>query len=214
MIESRPYKDPCVITAQVLSVIGLCLSFFFFGGWWISLGLALPAMIMLQTVCCCAMNKCGLIAAGVLSTVAAGWVLIAGIILIVTLEEAKDDCDGSSYYYSYDYCMDSYSGYTAYIVLSVIGGIMWLVAGILVFIFACGQRYETAIEKLKEENGQPSQPAVATTTDPEAVAAEPVPATTTTTITNLPDGSVEKKTEVVNPDGSKTVTVTVESPSE
>ena len=39
-----------------------------------------------------------------------------------------------------------------------------------------------------------------------------VESATTTTITNLPDGSVEKKTEVVNPDGSKPVTVTVEKP--
>jgi hypothetical protein len=38
--------------------------------------------------------------------------------------------------------------------------------------------------------------------------------TNTTTITHMPDGSVEKKTEVFNPDGSKTVTVVIEKPME
>jgi hypothetical protein len=42
----------------------------------------------------------------------------------------------------------------------------------------------------------------------------PVAGTSTTTITKMTDGSVEKKTEVFNPDGSKTVTVVIEMPTE
>ena len=206
-----------MITAQILSIIGLALSWF--GIWWVSIFLALPAMIMLQVTWCCAMNKCGLIASGVLATVAAGWVLVVAILLIVALEAAKSDCDDYSYYYDSDSCIanSGYSAYTAYIILSVLGGVIWLVTGIIVFVFACGQRYTTALEKLKEENGEPAQADPETPTETKAVAVEPAPApaastTSTTTITNLPDGSVEKKTEVVNPDGSKTVTVTVERP--
>ena len=137
MIESRPYKDPCLITAQVLSVIGLSLSFFWWWGWWISLGLALPAMIMLQTVCCCAMNKCGLITAGVFS-------IIGGVaeilVFIFYLRDEGEEITG---------------------VLGVIGGIMILVTGTLVFVFACGKRYDAAVARMREENDQSDhQPAV------------------------------------------------------
>jgi hypothetical protein len=70
---------------------------------------------------------------------------------------------------------------------------LWTVTGIVVLAFACGKRYQGNEDQLKVEEA-------ATTKVP---CASPVAGTSTTTITNSSDGSVEKKTEVTNPDGSR-----------
>ena len=139
MDESRPYKDDRFITAQVLSVIGVCLTFSsFLSG---SLGdvvatiilpLGLVAMIILQIAYRWKMTKGSLITAGVLST-------IAGVTELVTLI-VVDFNDLS--------------------VSSVIGGISLLFTGILVFVFVCGEHYETTTddERMEEENVQSSPP--------------------------------------------------------
>jgi hypothetical protein len=81
---------------------------------------------------------------------------------------------------------------------------LWTVTGILVLVFACGKRYQGNADQLNAEGAATNQ----------VPGAAPVAGTSTTTITNRPDGFVEKKTEVTNPDGSKTVTVVIENPME
>jgi hypothetical protein len=226
----RPFKDTCLMTAQILSIIAIALSFFS-GWWWVMLFFGLPSFIMLQVAWCCAMNKCGFVTAGVLGLVGAGITLVFAILAIIVISS----CDG---YSSYSY--DDYYGYSSYnydadcilydeslywtwTILSCIGCFLWMAVGIMTLCFACGERYEQAERTLKEENptpapGNESTPVVATKSavpvaaPQPAVEATPAPPSTSTTITHMPDGSVEKKTEVTNPDGSKTVTVTIERP--
>ena len=144
-----------------------------------------------------------------MATVAAGFVLVVGILSILAFNEAADSC-----YYDDDDCVDN--AFMTYGILSFIGGLLWVTSGILVFIFACGQRLETAIEKVKEDqssSGAENNDLGKVEPTIQAVPTASAAATTTVTITHLPDGSIQKKTEVFNPaDGSKTVTISVEKP--
>jgi len=226
-----PYKDGCLITAQVLSIPALALSFF--GGfWWVMLALGLPAFILFQVTWCCAMNKCGLITGGVLAIVGAGVVVAIGVWIYIIIQAAYDFCESrygdDDYYQSYyDDCIneEAEGALLLYAILSGIAAVLWFASSILVFSFACCKRYDTAVEALKErqaaaEAGGPSSvPVGNTVTDHQFKEAQPgfveavpaaAPAPTETTITNKPDGTVEKRTVVTNPDGSKTVTVTIE----
>ena len=91
--------------AQIISIVALALSFFSLW-WWVMLAIAVPSFVLLQTAWCCALNKCGFIAAGVLGLVAAGVTLAFGIIVMVVLIAYWDACDESQSYSYYDdiYC--------------------------------------------------------------------------------------------------------------
>jgi hypothetical protein len=222
-------NDGCLITAQVLSVLAFILSFFNVWPWWVLLVLGLPTFLLLQTAWCCAMNKCGFNCAGVLALLDAGLALAAAIIILIWLMAFwADGCEDYSYddYYSDNYYSDmdcsEYDKDDAMVWLSVsfAGALLWLITGILVCCFACGRRYQDIEDQLRAEGGAkgasanqvPSATAVAA--HPMAVkssvpiaAATPmqqarVAGTNTITSTHMPDGSVEKKTEVFNPDDS------------
>lgn len=188
------------------------------------------------------MNKCGLITAGILALVGAGIVLTTAIIILVWLNNFWSDCDGATFSHYYDQwgnthssnydCDNTYNEDTAivWMCVSFISSILWFITGILVLTFACGKRYQAFEDEFKaeaEQRGparsaaaipvaQPERPLAIKTAVPIAMTMPiaPIAGTTTRTITNLPDGSVETKTEVVNPDGSRTVTVVVEKPME
>jgi hypothetical protein len=139
-----PYKDPCIITAQVFTGVAcgiLCL-FMFFGGYiirlcappgdgaieltfWVSVLLALTTFIMGMCGCCCAYNKGAIIAMAVLS-------LVWGIIVMSTGIAYMGEV--STVYWPY------YLPYAAAIVS--------ITAGVLFFTFACSNRLQTAIDKL------------------------------------------------------------------
>eukprot|EP00980_Cylindrotheca_fusiformis_P022441 scaffold9308_cov115-Cylindrotheca_fusiformis.AAC.4 len=155
----RPFKDPCLITAQVLSIVAVALSLFNLWGWYVMLFVGLPAFILLQVGWCCTVNKCGFITAGVLALVGSGIVLVAAVLILVWLNEFWDDCDTYSNYFDDDFfnqhtdCTSDYEESTAILWLSlgVISAVLWLITGILVLIFACGQRYKACEEKLGAE---------------------------------------------------------------
>jgi hypothetical protein len=196
--------------------------------------LGLPAFILMQVAWCCAMNKCGFIAAGVLALVGAGIDIAAAIFVLVWLISFwEDDCDSyNSYNSNYDYDCWEYDEDDAilWVSLSLASALLWMITGILVLCFACGKRYQDIEDQLRAEGGAEGGAAnqvpraTAVAEHPVAVkTAVPIAATmpmqqaagtNTTTITHRPDGSVEKKTEVFNPDGSKTVTVVIERPTE
>ena len=129
----------------------------------------LPAMLLLQTACCCAMNKWSLITASVISTVTGAGELLFSIRLIDGLERKTDFCDNiddptnnkyhggcnddvilideeEDYYYYYYTTTNNNNNnhgcdvieedYMKYITFSVTLGILWLIAGIFVFVFA------------------------------------------------------------------------------
>ena len=141
----RPYKDPLLITAQVLSVIGFCITIFLFHPlllfWWPLISLFL--VVFAGIACFCAMNKEGLITAGVLLT-------ILGAIELCYFLIMWGMWGGGNVWWA---------------ILIVLAGLSKLVSGILVFVFACGKRYETAVARMREENDQSDhQPAGAVVT--------------------------------------------------
>jgi hypothetical protein len=229
---TRPFKDPCLITAQVLSVIALILSFFSIWAWWVMLSYSLPAFILMQVAWCCAMNRCGFIAAGVLALLVAAIDLAAAIFVLIWLISFwEEDCDSySNSNYDYDCWEYDENDASLWMNLSFASALLWLITGILVLCFGCGKRYQDIEDQLRAEGGAEGGAAnqvpraTAVAEHPVAVkTAVPIAATmpmqqaagtNTTTVTHRPDGSVEKKTEVFNPDGSKTVTVVIERPTE
>jgi hypothetical protein len=221
---TRPFTDPRLITAQVLSFMTLILSFFTESLWpkwlkWVPILLfGLPSFIMIQTAWCCAMNRCGFIAAGVLALVG------ASIFLFIAIDIMGYFSNCGSYDWAYDDCDEAAS----WMILSFASGLLWAITGIVVLVFACGKSYQDIADQLRAEGAGgaavPNTTAVAKC--PIAVKRAvpiaaitpmqqaPVAGTSTTTITNMPDGSMEKKTEVINPDGSKTITVLIQKLTE
>ena len=112
------------------------------------------------------------------------------------------------------------------VIIMSISVVLWVIAGAIAIIFASTKRYERALQQLKEDrqNGLPHVNAIPVGRDVQMVPVSnstvpmvpvetgvPVPGTQTTTrVTTLKDGTIERTTEVVNPDGSKTVTITTE----
>jgi hypothetical protein len=188
--------------------------------------LGLPAFILIQMAWCCTLNRCGFNTAGVLALVGAIIVLALAIVLQDILNNCESYYGNSSYYeddyWDYDPCDDKDEA-TSWMNLSFASAILWAMTGILVLDFVCGGRYQDFEDQLRAEGAEgaaANQVAIATavTEHPMAVNTAlmrqaPVAGTRTTTNTNRPDGSVEKKTEVTNPDGSKTVTVVVLKPT-
>eukprot|EP00980_Cylindrotheca_fusiformis_P009938 scaffold2196_cov99-Cylindrotheca_fusiformis.AAC.1 len=151
----RAFKDPCLITAQLLSIVALALSLVNLLGWdvyvMLFVGLpagmlffGLPAFILLQVGCCCTVNKCGFITAGVLAVVGSGLFLVAAVLTFVwTNEEFYNDYDTYSNDFNEDFFDQLWFG--------VIIAVLWLITGILVLVFACGHRYKACEEKVRAE---------------------------------------------------------------
>jgi hypothetical protein len=184
---------------------------FFSLGTWVAIFLA---FILIQTAWCCALNRCGIIAAGVLALVGASIFLAIAIVIL----DVFNDCGNT--YYDDDWGYYDCDAAASWMILSFVNALLWAITGILVLVFACGKGYQDIENQLRAEGAAANQVARATAVaeHPIAVKAVPIAATTpmqqaagtsTTTITNRPDGSVEKKTVVTNPDGSKTVTVVI-----
>eukprot|EP00980_Cylindrotheca_fusiformis_P022438 scaffold9308_cov115-Cylindrotheca_fusiformis.AAC.1 len=122
----------------------------------------LPVFILLQIAWCRNVNKCGFIAAGVLALATSVIMLVDAVLILVWLKHSWDDfCDWSSSNRSslnvlvegqID-CTSEYEESTAILWLSLgIGSaVLWLITGILVLFFACGQRYRGCEEKLRAE---------------------------------------------------------------
>jgi hypothetical protein len=88
------------------------------------------------------MNMCGLIATGLLATIAGICAIIAGIAVLVygalaiCNEAAVNNPDADV---TLDECKIGVNGYAG---IAFVGGAMWLVVALLVFVFSCGDRYK------------------------------------------------------------------------
>jgi len=148
-----PYNDGLLITAQVLSILAVITSW---TTWTSIFGVA--AFVCLQIVWCCRMNKCGLIAVGVLS-LAAG---ISGIACGISVLANDTICDNfSSFYGSFassyetstntsydDLFYDNVDNFCA-VWIKIVGsvslgsGILWCIITFCIFYFAFGSRYQS-----------------------------------------------------------------------
>jgi hypothetical protein len=145
--------------AQVLSLIVLILSFFNVSIWpkWVAiLLLGLPAFILIQTAWCCALNRGGFIAAGVLALVGASIFLVIAIVIM----DFFNDC-GRSYYdddWGYYDCDEA----ARWMILSFVSALLWALTGMLVLVFACGKGYQDIENQMRAEGAAANQVANAT----------------------------------------------------
>ena len=195
------------MTAQALSVLAFVFSF----GGVAAIAFGLAAMIVLQVVWCCRMNKCGLNAAASFALVVA--ILNAILAAVLALEEADESCNNDDdYSYRYDDDDDCNSSVQIWAILLFLSAGLWVAVSTLVFIFANTKRYETcreASEPADRANNSAKVP-VATAT-PASKTESTKKETTETTV--LPDGTRKSVTTTIHPDGSKTITETMESES-
>jgi hypothetical protein len=91
------------MTAQILSVVAFFISWI----WWVTFLLSAPLMLMLQVVWCCRMQKGGLRAAGILSTLSALGSLFAGIWILI---KWRDSGWCSVFVITRDYNNNNYDG--------------------------------------------------------------------------------------------------------
>ncbi len=146
----RPYKDPLLISSQVLAILGLGLAWSsVFGG----LLFAFVGCILIWTSCCCRMSRCGILTAGVFLTLAAIACMAQGIfffgdfcqVALYRRRRLEDYWSGweSSAWNSYE-VDQSYTGgyYNGENTCNLIAGfgvgasVVMLVAAILAFVFS------------------------------------------------------------------------------
>lgn len=151
----RPYRDPVLITAQALSIVGLCLTW---TTWW-NIVFTLVGFVLLQVAWCCKLNKCGLITAGVFCCLSGVISVVTGVLISVTF---SNNCYGSSVNFNDDFYVDDETSAganygngdifctasTAISVLVYIAAVVMLLAGVLTFVFSCGSR----IDRYNREN--------------------------------------------------------------
>jgi hypothetical protein len=174
------------MTAQILSVVAFCISWI----WWVTILLSTPLMVMLQVVWCCRMQKGGLRAAGILSTLSALGSLFAGIWILI---EWKNDkwCDvffltnGDHFNYGddYDYCRE-----VAWAVVAFINFALFAVAAYCLFHFVI-YRFDKVLAAAGEEQEDESDTAAIAMVDVS-------PITTTTTASPIYNDGVPAVTAI------------------
>jgi len=145
-----PYDDAFMVSAQVLSIVAVIISWVFWGTFIISLS----GFILYQTVWCRRQSRCGLVAAIVICVLAASLNLFSAIFFFMTKKDSKwcepftmmsDDNPYDDGYYSYNYC-----DHIAWSIVSFVGAAFWLAAAGLTAKFLYGGNYAKWEEKLNQ----------------------------------------------------------------
>jgi hypothetical protein len=163
--------------------------------YWAAVVLSFATFIMAMVSCCCSFSKCGFIAMGVMLLLTGTMVAVLSIIVMAGVAAWKEDCEAGQASvwgvdvntYEYNYNDDPYGygnnddiytstcnvdGTGAIYGVSITGAVLAIIGAILFLAFACSSRLQTAIDKLKAEQGkEPGQAAVA-----QPVSSGPVPA--------------------------------------
>lgn len=153
-----PYRDPLLISAQALSILGV----FFSWSTIVSILFGLAACTMYQVVWCCKMNKCGLITAGVFAAITGCVCIGAGAIILASgLTRTCQYTD--DYYYDSSYCARAVTTASSIV---IVGGLIWIACAVCTFVFVCGKRFNRfnprAAESAKERDDNVPAMAVAT----------------------------------------------------
>jgi hypothetical protein len=108
------------------------------------------------------MNLCGLVTTGVLAGIAGICAIVAGIVVLsygtVTIcnEAAENNPDTDV---TIDQCRVGVKGYAA---VAFVGGILWIAASVLVFMFSCSDRYKNC-ERTHQASGKSTEAVVVNT---------------------------------------------------
>ena len=180
--NNRPYKDPYIITSQILSVVAFLLSVVLGVGWslWYLFLIGFLALVLIQLNWCCRQSKSGLLTALVLSVLSAFPSIGLVIIVFVT-------------------CSDCYVD--VYVVLAFVDAALWLASAgcILVFVTSSGRYAKLEEQHLLSQQLQRNNP---TTAVELIINAQPIEMTTASngvdteeTSSSLPDAFIVLPTE-------------------
>lgn len=164
IIHYSPYKDGFALTAQILSVLAFLLSLAGVSG----AVLALFTLVLFLSSCCCTMNKCGLITAGVFGLLTAAVLVFFAIAIPLNMTAHETELRHKYGDAFYDAILHQIKIRTY---LMMAGAILWTLASILVFIFACTSRYERMVGSYQEVETNETEEETAekpTTTETEA----------------------------------------------
>lgn len=134
-----PYNDCLPITAQIISIVALIISWF----WWITFIVSIIAMILLQIIWCCRQNRAGMMVSVAISGVTAALCLFSGIYFLVRWRDVRDCTvffwfirEDDDYFIDRDYCPE-----TAWAMVAFADTAMWLVVSGCLLYFVVSGRY-------------------------------------------------------------------------
>lgn len=204
------YRDPWLIAAQLLSIVGVVLSLIGFYWTWLA---SLTSAVLLGSAVCCSVGKVTFYIAICFALGAAG----GQIFVMMDPTEFVDACwigsnnqggDGDDKDEEGDNGCDE----TLYRGIGAFGLAVWILVSVMVLYFVIA-RHDKLMEKLDAELqvavraslGQPPRGTIV------GGPRQPVvPLQTTRTVTILADGSKQIESSTYNSDGSITVNVTME----
>lgn len=135
--KRSPYKDGILIAAQVIAVLAFLLSLSGMPGAVIAL---FTVMLFLST-CCCSVNKCGLITSGVFGILTTLVLVLFAVAIPMDLKTNEAEFRARFGDASYEAVLPQLK---IRVTLMISGAVLWTVASILIFIFAC-TRYERVV---------------------------------------------------------------------
>ena len=198
------YKDPMLMTAQILSIFAFVLSF----GGVIAIVMGLTAMIVLQVVWCARLGKVHLNITASLAAVVSLIDLIWAIVLVVRAEDA---------------CVSSDCAWEAWAAMLFVSSALWMIVSCLVFRFTNSERFEKCYSESENHVGPPvlstttstAAPVVKVLDDEENNATQTnvtstLPGTTQVETQEFHDGTKKTISTTIHADGSKTVQETIE----
>jgi hypothetical protein len=131
------------------------------------------AFVCLQVIWCCRMNLCGLVTTGILAAISGICAIIAGVVVLsygtvsICNEAAVNNPDTD---FTFDQCR---VGVKAYAGVAFVGGVLWIAASVLVFMFSCGDRYKNS--ELTHQASAKANEAVVVNTKAEECEQNPTP---------------------------------------
>lgn len=138
-----PYKDDILIAAQVFAVLAFVLSLTGISG----AVLSLVTVVLFLSTCCCSMNKCGLITAGVFGILTTLTLILFAVAIPMNLKaneaELRDTYGDTNY-------EAIYSQFRIRVILMSCGAGLWAIASLLVFAFACSSRYQRVVQSYEQ----------------------------------------------------------------
>lgn len=141
----RPYNDGFIVAAQIISIVAFLISWI----WWITFLIGFISMILLQVIWCCRQGRAGMMASAVLSGSTGLLCIIAGIIMLISWQNA-DRCDTFTLQSSEDdfYNSFEFSGNykddcneVGWSIVAFVTGFLWLVAAGCIFYFVKSGRH-------------------------------------------------------------------------
>lgn len=146
-----PYDDPWMITAQVLSIVAVFLSWV----WWVFFLTSIIGMVLLQVIWCCRQNRATVFVSAAVAMIN-GLASVGLGIFALTVLSTQEYCDvfymyvGWSDYYdrNHDYCEQK-----KWAAIAFVCGILWFIVVGLTLFFVTSGRHAKWEERIGNKDG-------------------------------------------------------------